>query len=104
MAVGTAPVDIFDADLPTLTYDATETPVAVYPRIFAAQRQAPIALGPFGPEVLSYHLVRSYCEITVSRSPRGSIWLCRVLLRDHSGTRWSVCSAWKATHITACAA
>jgi cytochrome P450 len=59
MAVGTAPVDIFDSDLPTLTYDATETPAAVYPRIFAAQRQAPIALGPFGPEVLSYHLARS---------------------------------------------
>ena len=59
MAVGTAPVDIFDADLPTLTYDATETPAAVYPRIFAAQRQAPIALGPFGPEVLSHHLARS---------------------------------------------
>ncbi|OBI14696.1 cytochrome, partial [Mycobacterium sp. E2327] len=37
----------------------------VYPRLQAAQWQAPVALGPHGPEVLSYHLVRS-----VLRDPR----------------------------------
>ena len=59
MTVGIAPISVFDADLPTLTYEATETLAAVYPRIQEAQRQGPIALGPFGPEVLSYDLVRS---------------------------------------------
>ncbi|MDP7722456.1 cytochrome P450 [Mycobacterium sp. TY814] len=59
MTVGTTPPSVFEADLPTLSYEPTETPAAVYPRIREAQRQAPIALGPFGPEVLSYHLVRS---------------------------------------------
>jgi cytochrome P450 len=59
MTVGTAPLKVFDADLPTLSYSADETPAAVYPRFQEAQQQAPIAIGPFGPEILSYHLVRS---------------------------------------------
>ena len=59
MTVGTAPASVFDADLPTLTYDAEETPAEVYPRLQAAQRQTPVAMGPHGPEALSYHFVRS---------------------------------------------
>jgi cytochrome P450 len=68
MTVGAAPPSVFDADLPTLEYGAEESPAEVYPRLQAAQRQAPVALGPFGPEVLSYHLVRS-----VLRDPRFQI-------------------------------
>ncbi len=68
MTVGTVPASVFDADLPTLAYGAEETPAEVYPRLQAAQRQAPVALGPFGPEVLSYHLVRA-----VLRDPRFQI-------------------------------
>jgi cytochrome P450 len=68
MTVGAAPPSVFDADLPALEYGAEETPADVYPRLQAAQRQAPVALGPFGPEVLSYHLVRS-----VLRDPRFQI-------------------------------
>ena len=45
MTVGTASPSVFDADLPTLAYDAEETPAEIYPRLQAAQRQAPIALG-----------------------------------------------------------
>ncbi|WP_205876382.1 cytochrome P450 [Mycobacterium camsae] len=59
MTVGTSPPSVFEADLPPLNYEPTETPAAVYPRIQAAQRQAPVAMGPFGPEVLSYRLVRA---------------------------------------------
>lgn len=59
MTVGTAAPQVFDADLPTLTYRLDETPAEVYPRLQAAQQQAPVAIGPIGPEVLSYHLVRS---------------------------------------------
>jgi cytochrome P450 len=58
MTVGTA-INIFDADLPTLSYDFTATPQDIYPQFRAAQRTAPIALGPIGPEVLSYELART---------------------------------------------
>jgi cytochrome P450 len=51
--------NVFDAGLPTLSYDITESPHDVYPRIRAAQRLAPIAIGPLGPEVLSYELARA---------------------------------------------
>ncbi|OBI12738.1 cytochrome P450 [Mycobacterium sp. E2497] len=68
MAVGTAPTSVFDADLPTLAYGAEETPAEVYPRLQEAQRRAPVALGPHGPEVLSYRLVRA-----VLRDPRFQI-------------------------------
>jgi cytochrome P450 len=71
MTVGTAPASIFDADLPTLAYDPDETPAQVYPRLQAAQRQAPVALGPYGPEVLSYHLVRSVLRDTRFQIPPG---------------------------------
>lgn len=59
---------VFDAGLPTLTYDITATPQDIYPEFRAAQQQAPIALGPIGPEVLSYDLAR-----TVLRDPRFGI-------------------------------
>jgi cytochrome P450 len=71
MTVGTAPASVFDADLPTVAYDALETPAEVYPRLRAAQRQAPIALGPFGPEVLSYHLVRAILRDSRFQIPPG---------------------------------
>ncbi|MCV7028570.1 cytochrome P450 [Mycobacterium sherrisii] len=71
MAVGTAPPSVFDADLPALHYEAGETPAQVYPRIEAAQRQAPIALGPYGPEVLSYRLVRTVLRDARFQIPPG---------------------------------
>jgi cytochrome P450 len=71
MTVGTAPARVFDAGLPTLAYDATETPAEVYPRIREAQRLAPVALGPHGPEVLSYRLVRSVLRDTRFQIPPG---------------------------------
>jgi cytochrome P450 len=71
MAVGTVSPSVFDADLPTLAYDPTETPAEVYPRLQEAQRHAPIALGPHGPEVLSYHLVRSVLRDSRFQIPPG---------------------------------
>jgi len=71
MTVGASPARVFDAGLPTLAYDATETPAEVYPRIRDAQRLAPIALGPHGREVLSYHLVRSVLRDTRFQIPPG---------------------------------
>lgn len=65
MTVNTLYPSVFDAGLPTLSYEFEETPAEVYPRIQAAQQQAAIAIGPFGPEVLSHEMVR-----TVLRDPR----------------------------------
>jgi hypothetical protein len=65
MTVNTAKPSVFDAGLPTLIYDITDTPQEIYPQFRAAQQVAPIALGPIGPEVLSYELAR-----TVLRAPQ----------------------------------
>jgi cytochrome P450 len=61
----TAKPSVFEAGLPVLTYDITDSPQGIYPQFHAAQQAAPIALGPIGPEVLSYELAR-----TVLRDPR----------------------------------
>ena len=58
MSIGTASPSVFDADLPTLDYDLATTPAQLYPQLLAVQRQAPIAMGPFGPEILSQELAR----------------------------------------------
>ena len=68
MTVNTLCPNVFDAGLPTLSYEFAETPAEVYPRIRAALQQAPIAVGPFGPEILSHELGR-----TVLRDPRFGI-------------------------------
>jgi cytochrome P450 len=59
MSINTRCPKVFDAGLPVLSYEFADTPADVYPRIQAAQQQSPIALGPYGPEVLSYELVRT---------------------------------------------
>ena len=68
MSINTLCPNVFDAGLPVLSYEFADTPADVYPQIQAAQKQSPIALGPYGPEVLSYELVR-----TVLRDPRFQI-------------------------------
>ena len=72
--VSTSSRSVFDAGLPTIEYDvATATPAEVYPKLQAAQRLAPIALGPYGPEVLSYELVRNLLRDNRFQIPPGYI-------------------------------
>jgi len=73
MTVDAASPSVFDAGLPTIEYDVTATPAQVYPQLLAAQRLAPIALGPFGPEVLSYELVRTVLRDSRFQIPTGYI-------------------------------
>src|SRR5262245_39130745 len=68
MTTSTLSPSVFDAELPSLTYEFEEPPADVYPRIRAVQRRSPIALGPYGPEILGHDLVR-----TVLRDPRFKI-------------------------------
>jgi cytochrome P450 len=85
MSVGTVPASVFDADLPTLAYAVEETPAEVYPRLQAAQQQAPVALGPLGPEVLSYHLARAVLRDTRFQIPPGIALLAQGV---SSGPLW----------------
>ena len=56
---------IFDAELPAIAYEHAPNPDDAHRLIRQARLQGPIAMGPHGPEVLSYELVR-----TVLRDPR----------------------------------
>jgi cytochrome P450 len=73
MTVNAASPSVFDAGLPTIEYDVTAPPAQVYPQLLAAQRLSPIALGPLGPEVLSYELVRTVLRDSRFQVPPGYI-------------------------------
>jgi cytochrome P450 len=71
MATDTASPSVFDADLPTLTYDITETPFDVFLRLREAQQLSPVVMGPVGPEVLSYEFARGILRDTRFVIPAG---------------------------------
>jgi cytochrome P450 len=71
MTVDTASPSVFDVGLPTLDYDLTTTPAQLYPQVLTAQQQAPIGMGPFGPEVISYDLVRTVLRDSRFQIPPG---------------------------------
>jgi cytochrome P450 len=63
--IGTNSPTVFDAGLPAIAYEHAHDPDEAHRLIRQARAQGPIALGPHGPEVLSYELVR-----IVLRDPR----------------------------------
>ncbi|MFD4180749.1 cytochrome P450 [Rhodococcus sp. NPDC058514] len=65
MTADTYSPSILDVDLPTVAYQNTTDPLEAHRIIAGAAAQGPIAMGPYGPEVLAYDLVR-----TVLRDPR----------------------------------
>ncbi|MDZ4266637.1 MAG: cytochrome P450 [Mycobacterium sp.] len=71
MTVETTLPSVFDAGLPTLSYDLTATPGEVWSQFQDAQRRAPIAIGPLGPEVLSYEFARAILRDTRFTTPPG---------------------------------
>lgn len=68
MTASTTARNVFDADLPALTYDLSSTPAEVWPSLREARSLAPVAVGPLGPEVLSYDMARA-----ILRDPRFAI-------------------------------
>jgi cytochrome P450 len=50
---------VFDAGLPPIAYEHLTDPFEAHRAIAAAREQAPLAMGPHAPEVLSYELVRT---------------------------------------------
>src|ERR1700759_2312395 len=63
--------NIFDIDWPNFAYQDSTDPDEAHDIIRRAHRQAPIALGPYGPEVLSYDLVRTVLRDSRFAMPRG---------------------------------
>lgn len=62
---------VFDAGLPVLDYWNSDNPDEAHRLIRRARDQAPVALGPHGPEILSYPLVRSVIRDPRFGVPRG---------------------------------
>lgn len=68
---GAVPPSVFDAGLPTFSYDLDATPHDIFADLRNAQSQAPIAIGPLGPEILSYDLAREILRDNRFRLPPG---------------------------------
>jgi cytochrome P450 len=49
---------VFDAELPVVAYHGARRPEQVHAILAAARQKSSIGMGPFGPELLSYDLVR----------------------------------------------
>jgi cytochrome P450 len=62
---------VFDADLPVIDYEHCQSPAEAHEIISRARRQAPIAIGPHGPELLTHDLVRSVLRDPRFRVPPG---------------------------------
>jgi cytochrome P450 len=63
--VGRPCPSVFEADLPTVSYEEAPTPEAAHAALKRAREQFPIAMGAHGPEILSYKLAH-----TALRDPR----------------------------------
>src|ERR1700712_586296 len=62
---------IFEAALPTVDYGDGLDPDMAHGAIRAARTQAPIAFGPYGPELLDYELVRATLRDSRFAMPKG---------------------------------
>jgi cytochrome P450 len=71
MTVTTRTRNIFEITWPTFAYQDAQDPNEAHHIIQQAHQQAPIALGPYGPEVLSYDLMRTVLRDSRFAMPRG---------------------------------
>jgi cytochrome P450 len=71
MTITTHTGTICERTWPTFSYQETQDPAEAHRIIKQAHQQAPIALGPYGPEVLSYDLVRTLLRDSRFAMPRG---------------------------------
>ncbi|CAM3376365.1 cytochrome P450 [Mycobacterium intermedium] len=70
----TATIDcpnVFEAGLPTIDYGSAQHPDEAHAIIRQAREKAPIAIGPYGPELLTYDLVRTALRDPRFRVPQG---------------------------------
>jgi len=62
---------VFEAQLPTIAYEHAQSPDEAHALIRQAHQQGPIAMGPHGPEVLAYDLVRTVLRDDRFAMPKG---------------------------------
>ncbi|MDG5482124.1 cytochrome P450 [Mycolicibacterium gadium] len=74
-------------DLPTIAYEHAQSPHEAHELIRQAHVQGPIAMGPHGPEVLSYDLVRTVLRDDRFAMPRG---LALAMQGITSGELWDI--------------
>ena len=63
--------NVFEAELPTIAYEHAQSPAEAHKLIRQAREQGPIAIGPHGPEVLAYDLVRTVLRDDRFAMPKG---------------------------------
>lgn len=62
---------VFDVELPTIDYTHADNPDEAHAIVRQAREQAPIAIGPHGPELLTYDLVHAVLRDPRFRIPQG---------------------------------
>jgi cytochrome P450 len=71
MNVNSAAPNVFEAGLPTFSYGLNATPHDILEDVRTAQSCSPIAIGPLGPEILSYEMAREILRDNRFRLPPG---------------------------------
>ena len=71
MTSNSAAPNVFEAGLPTFSYGLDATPQDVLEDVRLAQSRSPIAIGPLGPEILSYEMARDLLRDNRFRLPPG---------------------------------
>lgn len=74
-------------ELPTIAYEHAQSPDEVHRLIRQAREQGPIAMGPHGPEVLSYDLVRTVMRDDRFAMPKGVFLAAQGIT---SGELWDI--------------
>jgi cytochrome P450 len=85
--------NVFELELPAIGYHDSRDPDEVHRLIRQAREQSPIAMGPYGPELLTYELVRTALRdsrfampqgisLVVQGISSGPVWdrVCRLLI------------------------
>jgi cytochrome P450 len=76
-----------ETELPAIAYEHARTPEEAHELIRQAQRQGPIAMGPHGPEVLTYELVRTVLRDDRFVMPKGMALAAQGIT---SGELWDI--------------
>ena len=71
MTVDVHSANVFDLALPPIAHHDATDPDEAHRQISQARRQSPIALGPYGPELLTYDLVRTVLRDSRFAMPQG---------------------------------
>src|SRR4029078_12049978 len=74
-------------ELPTIAYEHAQSPDEAHALIRQARQQGPIAMGPRGPEVLSYDLVRTVMRDDRFAMPKGVFLAAQGIT---SGELWDI--------------